>query len=136
MKALPRWPEKRALIFLHEESLTQFGGSSGIRDEGLLESALARPVNRHGHESCDDLAVLAADYGYGLARNHVFVDGNKRVALLAMGVFLSINGRALRPGTLDAIETMLKLASGELDLDALIAWLRRNIARSTRLRAC
>lgn len=129
MSAPPRWLDKRALVLLHEENLAQFGGASGIRDEGLLESALARPVNRHGYEACNDLAVLAADYGYGLARNLAFVDGNKRMALLSTGVFLAINGRRLRPDTIDAIETTLKLAAGELEFDALVDWLRRNMAR-------
>lgn len=128
MSAPPRWLDKRALVLLHEESLAQFGGASGIRDEGLLDSALARPVNRHGYEACNDLAVLAADYGYGLARNHPFVDGNKRVALLSMGVFLAINGRQLRPDTIDAIETTLKLAAGEVELESLVDWVRRSLS--------
>lgn len=126
MSAPPRWLDKRALLLLHQESLAQFGGASGIRDEGLMESALARPVNRHGYEACIDLVVLAADYGYGLARNHAFIDGNKRMALLAMGVFLAINGRRLRPDTIDAIRTTRRLAAGEMELEALVDWLRAN----------
>ena len=74
---------------LHSESLAQFGGAVGLRDEGLLDSALSRPVNKHTYEGCSDAAVLAAAYGYGLARNHPFVDGNKRAAFLAVGVFLT-----------------------------------------------
>jgi hypothetical protein len=83
----PVWIDKRALLMLHSESLAQFSGAVGLRDEGLLDSALARPVNKHTYEGCNDPALLAAAYGYGLARNHPFVDGNKRAAFLAVGVF-------------------------------------------------
>jgi death on curing protein len=123
----PRWIDKRALVLLHEESLTQFGGASGLRDEGLLDSALARPVNKVLYERCDDLAALAAAYGFGLARNHAFVDGNKRAAFLGIGVFLSINGKSLTADPVNAIETMLALAAGSLDEAALAEWIRGNI---------
>jgi death on curing protein len=126
MTSEPRWINKRALLLLHEESLTQFGGASGLRDDGLLDSALARPVNKFLYEHCDDLAALAAAYGFGLARNHAFVDGNKRAAFLAIGVFLMINGKSLRADPVDAIQTMLSLAAGSLDELQLTDWVRKN----------
>jgi death on curing protein len=123
----PCWIDKRALLMLHEESLAQFGGASGLRDEGLLDSALMRPINKFLYEDCKDLAALAAAYGFGLARNHVFVDGNKRAAFLAIGVFLRINGKALAVDPVDAIQTILSLAEGSLDESALAAWVCKNV---------
>jgi death on curing protein len=123
----PRWIDKRALLLLHEESLTQFGGASGLRDEGLLDSAMARPVNKFLYEHCDDLAVLAASYGFGLARNHAFVDGNKRAAFLAIGAFLAINRKSLRADPVDAIQTIVALAAGSLEESALAEWVGRHI---------
>jgi death on curing protein len=122
--AAPAWIDKRALLLLHRESLAQFGGADGLRDEGLLDSALARPVSKHAYEGCTDLAVLAAAYGFGLARNHAFVDGNKRATFLAMGVFLAINGHRLTATPVQAIEAMLALAAGSLDEAAFAEWVR------------
>ena len=87
----PLWIERRALLLLHDESLALFGGAPGLRDEGLLDSALARPVNRFHDEQEGNLATLAAVYGYGLAKNHPFIDGNERAAFLAVGLFLAAN---------------------------------------------
>lgn len=95
MKAKPRWISKQALLLLHEESLAQFGGARGVADEGLLDSALARPHHTHAYKPESTLAELAASCAYGLARNHPFVDGNKRVAFLSIGIFLAINGYRL-----------------------------------------
>ena len=83
----PRWVGKEALLVLHEESVARFGGASGLRDEGLLDSALARPRNAYAYDPHRSIAQLAASYAFGLVRNHPFVDGNKRAALLALGVF-------------------------------------------------
>jgi len=123
----PIWIDKRALLLLHRESLAQFGGASGLRDEGLLDSALARPVNKHAYEGCRDVAVLAAAYGFALARNHAFVDGNKRVAFLAVGVFLAINAYGLSATPLEAIDAVLALASGEMDEAAFAEWIRDHL---------
>ena len=79
----PRWISKKALLLLHEESLSSFGGARGLRDEGLLDSALARPQNTHAYNAAATLADLAASYCYGIAKNHAFVDGNKRAAFLS-----------------------------------------------------
>lgn len=127
MSEAPIWIDKRALLLLHRESLAQFGGAGGLRDEGLLDSALARPVNKHAYEGCSDVAVLAAAYGYGLARNHAFVDGNKRVAFLAVGVFLAINGHGLSATPVEAISAILALAAGEMDETQFADWIRAHL---------
>lgn len=127
MRRSPKWIHKNALLLLHEESLTEFGGARGLRDEGLLDSALDRARNRFLYEKGVDLADLAASYGFGLAKNHPFVDGNKRAAFLGLGLFLAINGKRLVAGQVDAIRTMLALAAGEIDERRLADWIRGNI---------
>lgn len=122
----PRWIGKKALLLLHEESLAEFGGARGLRDEGLLESALARPRNTHAYRPAATLAELAASYGYGVARNHAFVDGNKRAAFLCIGLFLAINGYRLTAAQVDAVETMLSVAEGAMTEDALALWIAQN----------
>lgn len=119
-----RWIDKQALLLLHDESLSEHGGSAGIRDEGLLDSALARPLNLEAYGE-PDFAELAASYAIGLAKNHPFVDGNKRAALLATGLFLYLNGYRLSVSQMDATLTMLAVASGEIDEAAFAEWLRR-----------
>ena len=126
MKRQPRWIDKRALLQLHEESLATFGGAVGLRDEGLLDSALARPLNQWLHDKSLDLASLAAAYGFGIARNHPFVDGNKRSAFMAIGLFLSINGKRLRADQVDTIHVILSLAAGALEEPALAEWIRKH----------
>ena len=122
----PRWISKKALLMLHEESLALFGGASGLRDEGLLDSALARPRNTHAYNQDSTLADLAASYGLGLAKNHAFLDGNKRAAFLSIGMFLSIDGHKLVADQVDAIQTMLAVAAGELDQRGLSVWIQNN----------
>lgn len=124
MSETPVWIDKRALLLLHRESLAQFGGAGGMRDEGLLDSALASPVNKHTYEGCCDLAVLAAAYGFGVARNHPVVDGNKRAAFLAVGVFLAMNGQRLTATPVDAIEVILSLAAGTLEESRFADWIK------------
>jgi len=121
-----QWVNRRVLMLLHDESLAEHGGSSGLQDEGLLESALARPLNLALYES-PDAARLAASYGVGLARNHAFVDGNKPVAFLAVGLFLARNGYRLKATQVDATLTMLGVAAGEIDELEFAAWLRDHI---------
>ena len=128
MTAAPQWIAKKALLLLHEESLAEFGGARGMRDEGLLDSALARPQNAHAYNSEKGLAALAACYGFGIAKNHAFVDGNKRAAFMAIGLFLSINGHRLVADQTDAIRIMLGVASGDVTEKALAAWIPANIA--------
>jgi len=122
----PRWISRRALLYLQSASLTTFGGSTGIRDEGLLDSALARPQNRFLYAPESDLSELAVSCGFGIAKNRPFVDGNKRAAFHSVGLFLSINGFELVADQLDAIQTMLRLAAGELNDEQFAVWIRKN----------
>lgn len=124
MKREPNWIDKQALLLLHDESLSLFGGARGMRDEGLLDSALSRPVNKFLHESVSDLAEPAAAYAYGIIKNHAFIDGNKRAAFLSLGLFLAINGKRLRAKPLDAIHAILGLAAGELEEAELAKWIQ------------
>lgn len=126
----PVWVEPRALILIHAESVALFGGAAGLRDRGLLESALARPRNALAYGETD-LAALAAAYAFGLVRNHPFVDGNKRAAFLACAVSLEINGFRLIAGEADAAAQVLALADATVDEAAFAAWLRMNIAPQT-----
>lgn len=126
MSSEPRWISKKALLLLHEESLSEFGGARGLHDGGLLESALARPSNTHAYNPAATLAELAASYCYGVARNHAFIDGNKRAAFLCVGLFLAINGYRLTASQVDAIETMLAVAAGEVTEQDLALWIARN----------
>ena len=118
-----RWINWRALELLHNESLTLHGGASGLRDEGLLESALARPLNLVLYGS-PEVWDLAAAYGVGLAQNHAFVDGNKRAAFLVVGMFLMLNGYRLAASQPDATLTMLAVAASQKDEATFSQWLR------------
>jgi death-on-curing protein len=120
-----RWISKQALLLLHAESLAEHGGGNGLRDEGLLDSALARPLNLAAYEE-PDFAALAASYGVGVAKNHPFVDGNKRAALLATGLFLYLNGYRLTASQADTTLTVLGVAAADLSEEAFAAWLRRH----------
>jgi death-on-curing protein len=121
----PRWLTAEQIKVVHERQLARFGGPAGIRDEGAPESALSRPVNRWHYEAMD-LPELAAAYAYGLARNHAFIDGNKRVAFLAMLLFLRRNGVPFAPDQAQATAVMLGLAAGEIDETGLTRWIRDN----------
>jgi len=120
-----RWIDRRALCLLHDESVAEHGGAPGLRDEGLLESALARPLNLVAY-GAPDVFELAAAYGVGLAKDHAFVDGNERVAFLAVGLFLALNGYRLRASQADATLTMFAVAAGSLDEAAISIWLRQH----------
>jgi death-on-curing protein len=120
-----RWIDRHALVLLHDASLAEHGGSAGLRDEGLLESALARPQNLAAYGS-PDFADLAAAYGVGLAKNHAFVDGNKRAAFLGVGLFLALNGYRLVAAQADATLTMLAVAAGDTDEPTFAAWVREH----------
>ena len=126
-----RWISKRALLLLHDESLAEHGGLAGLRDEGLLDSALNRPLHLEAYAEADqapDVAALAASYTVGLAKNHPFVDGNKRAAFLATGLFLYLNGYRLHASQADATLTILAVASGELSESGFADWLRTHAA--------
>ncbi len=130
----PAWISKKALLLLHEESLAAFGGARGLRDEGLLDSALARPLNLHAYNPESTVSDLAASYGFGLAKNHAFVDGNKRAAFLSIGLFLAINGHRLVADQVDAIRTMLAVAAGGLPEAGLATWIKANSRPATSVR--
>ena len=127
MSQVWRWISKPALTLLHDESLVEHGGGEGVRDPGLLDSALARPLNVGAYSdptNTPDVATLAASYGVGLAKNHPFVDGNKRAAFLAVGLFLALNGWRLQCSQSDATLTMLAVAAGDITEDEFADWLR------------
>ncbi|MGU3539020.1 type II toxin-antitoxin system death-on-curing family toxin [Methylobacterium sp. A54F] len=121
----PRWLTLQEVTVAHEKQLKRFGGPPGIRDANALGSALERPVNRWRYEE-GDLAALAAAYAFGLARNHAFVDGNKRIAFVAMMLFLRLNDVAFRPDPAQATAIILSLTAGEIDEAGLTRWIRDN----------
>jgi len=125
----PVWLLGSVIEAVHDAQLVEHGGAAGLRDAGLLESALARPLNLHRYGETDPY-VLAAAYAYGIASNHPFVDGNKRTALLAAYVFLRINGRHLVADEASAASNMLALAAGEKTESDFADWLRRNVQRA------
>jgi death-on-curing protein len=121
----PLWITYEQAIAIHSSQLRRFGGAPGLRDEGMLRSALERPVNKWTYEKAP-LAELAAAYAFGLAKNHAFVDGNKRIAFMSMMVFLRKNGIAFAPDPAQATTIILALAAGEVSEDSLTRWIRDN----------
>ncbi|MGP9813874.1 type II toxin-antitoxin system death-on-curing family toxin [Rhodopseudomonas sp. NSM] len=121
----PLWITYEQAIAMHARQLRRFGGAPGLRDEGMLRSALERPINKWRYES-SDLAELAAAYAFGLAKNHAFVDGNKRIAFMALMVFLTKNGVAFDPAPAHATSIILSLAAGEVSEASLTRWVRDN----------
>jgi death-on-curing protein len=121
----PIWLDVDEVIDMHAEQLAIFGGPEGIRDHGLLESAILRPVNQWSYGKTD-MAALAAAYAFGLARNHAFVDGNKRIAFHAMMVFLRVNDIPFAPDPAHATSIILSLAAGEVSEESLTRWIRDN----------
>lgn len=121
----PLWLDVDEVIDMHAEQLAMFGGPEGVRDHGLLELAVLRPINQW-HYGETDMAALAAAYGYGLAKNHAFVDGNKRIAFHAMMVFLRMNDISFAPDPGEATEIILALAAGEVSEQSLTRWIRDN----------
>jgi death on curing protein len=118
----PEWLDIELVLDFHAEQLALFGGADGIRDRGLLESALARPINKFAYGETE-LAALAAAYGFGIARNHAFVDGNKRTALASMIVFLGLNGIDLDATQEEATAIIVGLAAGEIPEEILANWI-------------
>jgi death-on-curing protein len=120
------WVEIRDVLAIHDAQLSEHGGAEGIRDHGLLESALARPQNLWAYGD-PDLAALAASYGFGIAKNHPFVDGNKRTSLVVLEFFLALNGHVLTADDVQCVLTILALADGSLSETELAHWIRQNI---------
>jgi death-on-curing protein len=120
------WVDPDILLAAHDEQLEEHGGASGIRDRGLFESAMARPQNLPAYGE-PDATALAAAYGFGLAKNHAFVDGNKRTALVALELFLELNGFVLTADDRQCVVIMLSVASGAFSEDELADWIRRHL---------
>jgi death-on-curing protein len=125
MSEEPKWVTYDQVIAIHSRQLRKFGGAPGLRDDGLLRSALERPVNKWQYEQAD-LAALAAAYAFGLAKNHAFVDGNKRIAFMAMIIFLRKNGARFAPAQAHATKIIMALAAGEVSEESLTRWIRDN----------
>jgi death-on-curing protein len=130
----PVWLDAKIALAVHDRQLAEHGGGQGTRDPALLESALARPVNRWAYGEEEDLCALAAAYAFGIARNHPFVDGNKRTAWVFARLFLALNGAELRFAPEDAIGATLALAAGELTEEAMADWFRERVQASTSSR--
>lgn len=124
----PVWLEYDALIALHAATIMEHGGSPGLRDDGLLRSALARAQNVFAYKGVEDIPHLAATYAFGIAKNHPFIDGNKRSAFLAAIVSIETNGLVFSATEADAAEIFLSLAAGDVTEEALTEWLRANSA--------
>jgi death-on-curing protein len=121
------WILKDAVIAIHGRQIAEHGGSDGVRDEGLLLSALARPENLYAYGDDPDLAALAAAYAFGIAKNHPFIDGNKRTALVVARTFLKINDVDISANQDEKYTTFLKLAEGALSEEELAEWIRKKL---------
>ena len=124
------WIERAVILAIHDMQLAEHGGGSGIRDDKLLSSALARPVNLASYGN-PDVPALAAAYGYGISRTHAFIDGNKRTGFVAAELFLRLNGYQLAADDADCVLTMLAVAAGDLSEDAFADWLRQHSVSRT-----
>lgn len=126
-----RWLSEKLALAIHDEQIAEHGGASGVRDLGLLQSALARAPNLAAY-GVPDIAALAAAYGFGLARNHPFVDGNKRTALVLTELFLTLNGYDLVADDAACVKTILALAEGSLSEEEFVEWVRGNCQKNLR----
>jgi death on curing protein len=125
MATEPKWLTYDQVVAIHSRQLRRFGGAAGLRDDGLLRSAIERPVNKWHYEQAE-LPELAAAYAFGLAKNHAFVDGNKRIAFMSMMTFLRKNGVRFAPEQAHATKIILSLAAGEVSEESLARWIRDN----------
>ncbi len=122
-----RWVDRGVLLWMHEQTLAEHGGLNGLRDKGLLESALARPQHILAYNNDASLAELTAAYSFGIARNHPFNDGNKRAALIVIGLFLAMHDYRLAVSQVEAVQAMLTLASGDMNEEQLAAWINAHL---------
>lgn len=125
----PKWVRYEQVIAIHSRQLRRFGGAPGLRDDGMLRSALERPINKWQYEQAE-MPVLAAAYAFGLAKNHAFVDGNKRIAFMTMVAFLRKNGIRFTPEPAHATKIVLALAAGEVSEESLARWIKDNWPKS------
>jgi death on curing protein len=121
----PKWLTYDQVVAIHSRQLRRFGGAAGLRDDGLLRSAIERPINKWHYEQ-SELPELAAAYAFGLAKNHAFVDGNKRIAFMSMMTFLRKNGVRFAPEPALATKIIMSLAAGEVSEESLARWIRNN----------
>ena len=126
MKREPRWISRVVVEAIHYDQITEHGGLKGLRDEAALKAALARPHNKWHYKPDIDLETLAAAYAFGIAQNHPFNDGNKRVAFVTMVVFLELNGRRCTAAEASVVTTIMGLAAGGLSERRLATWIRKN----------
>ena len=122
----PRWISLSVVMAIHEAQLAEHGGSTGVRDAGLLESALARPRQIYSYVEGASIERLAAAYAFGIAKNHAFLDGNKRTAWVVCATFLELNSRTITASQADVVSTMLGVADGSVNEDSFVAWLELN----------
>jgi death on curing protein len=120
------WLDREVMLAVHDEQLAEHGGGVGVREMGLFDSALARPMNLAAYGEAS-VSKLAASYGYGIARNHPFIDGNKRTAFVAVELFLALNGYRLAASDSDCVMVMLEVAAGQITEEAFAAWIANNI---------
>jgi death-on-curing protein len=125
----PLWIEERDVLAIHDRLVAVHGGAAGLRDRGLLQSALARPRQHHAYAASRDIVKMAALYTAGIVRNHPFVDGNKRTGFVVGILFLELHGFSFKASEEDATQAVLDLAAGTLDEGAFGAWLRANVRR-------
>lgn len=125
-----KWPSKRCILAIHEALIAEHGGVSGVRDDGLLEAGLARPQNKAAYGGAS-IFELAASYAFGICRNHPFIDGNKRTALMAVYVFLRLNGWRLIASEAEAVVMIRDLAAGEIGEAEITNWIAANVAELT-----
>lgn len=123
----PLWVDRVVIDAVHVDMVRSHGGMPGVRDENAREAALARSRHQWRYRRATDLATLAAAYGYGLARSHPYIDGNKRMAFMAMAIFLGLNGKEIETGEDDVVAVMLRLAAGRLSERVLATWLRSRL---------
>ncbi|MBI2403871.1 MAG: type II toxin-antitoxin system death-on-curing family toxin [Gemmatimonadetes bacterium] len=126
----PRWVERLVVDAVHWDQIREHGGLAGVRDEGALESALARPRHKWHYQETTELTTLAAAYGFGLCRNHPYRDGNKRVAFVIMVTFLELNGSGFKAEETEVVTVMLALAGGKLSERELANWLQAHCTKS------
>lgn len=120
------WVHGAVALAVHDEQISEHGGLEGVRDMGMFESAMARPQNMHAYDQCQDIAKLAAAYAYGIAKNHPFMDGNKRTALVTAVLFLELNGYELVASDSECVLTILALADGTMPEADLAVWIKAN----------
>jgi death on curing protein len=128
----PVWLTGDIVLALHDEASAEFGGMSGVRDTGSFENALAKPRNLIAYGDDPSLFDLSAAYCIGIAKNHPFVDGNKRTAFLTAAVFLELNGYLIAPSESEVVEKMIQVAEGKIDQESLAVWFKRNASKKRR----